>query len=85
MNDDYAASNVTFVLKDTTRTVNDAWASDSSEVAMKTALRQGDYKTLNVYFLSSLSGLLGYVCLYSPPPPNLSTLLSARPDDRTLT
>jgi len=78
VNDDYAASNVTFVLKDTTRTVNDAWASDSSEVAMKTALRQGDYKTLNVYFLSSLSGLLGYVCLYSPPKPIHSSFRSSR-------
>lgn len=72
LNDDYAASNVTFVLKNTTRTVNKAWATDSSEMAMKIALRQGDYKTLNVYFLSDLSGLLGY-CYFPTTAPEGST------------
>ena len=61
MNEDFAPSGVSFTLKGTTRTVNSSWAFNDEELEMKTALRQGDYKTLNVYFLTDLgSGLLGY-------------------------
>jgi hypothetical protein len=48
------------VLKGTTRTVNSAWATDGNELAMKKALRKGDYSTLNVYFQTDAGGYLGY-------------------------
>jgi hypothetical protein len=60
MNNDYAASGVSFSLKGTTRTVNTNWATDRSELQMKKSLRKGDYGTLNVYFQTSASGYLGY-------------------------
>lgn len=60
LNDNYAASGVSFTLAGTTRTVNSQWSQDQGEVAMKTELREGDYSTLNLYFLSYLSGYLGY-------------------------
>ena len=61
MNSDYAPSGVSFVLKGVDYTVNPDWSENQDELAMKTALRIGDYKTLNVYFLTNLGGgLLGY-------------------------
>ena len=65
MNSAYAAAGFTFNLVGTSFTVNDAWAaagqSSSAELAMKTALHQGTYDTLNLYFLSDLGGgLLGF-------------------------
>jgi hypothetical protein len=48
------------VLAGTDYTVNTNWASDGNELAMKKALRKGSYKALNVYFLYSLGGNLGY-------------------------
>ena len=49
-------SNIQFVLKGVTRTVNAAWTVDvtGAELEYKTALRKGDYKTLNLYFLTRL-------------------------------
>ncbi|KAH9904516.1 extracellular metalloprotease [Xylariomycetidae sp. FL2044] len=43
-------------LKGTTRTVNSTWADDDDEMAMKRSLRQGDYRTLNLYFQRKLMG-----------------------------
>lgn len=61
MNEDYAASGFQFTLKGTDRTVNSAWASDGSETAMKRSLRKGNYRDLNLYFLSTIpDGILGY-------------------------
>lgn len=60
MNDDYAQAGISFRLLGTTRTVNSQWANDGNELAMKKALRKGDYKTLNVYFQNLGDGLLGY-------------------------
>ena len=60
LNTDYAASGVSFNLAGITRTVNSNWANDNSEYAMKSELREGDYSTLNLYFLTYLSGYLGY-------------------------
>jgi hypothetical protein len=61
MNDAYRPSKVEFKHINTTRTINKKWATNGGEVEMKKALRQGEYKTLNLYFLSSLGGgLLGY-------------------------
>ncbi|KAJ2890378.1 putative metalloprotease protein [Zalerion maritima] len=60
MNSDYAPQGVSFNLAGTTRTVNSNWANDNGELAMKQSLRQGGYDALNVYFLTYLSGYLGY-------------------------
>lgn len=60
MNKDYAQSGISFKLLETTRTVNPQWANDGNELAMKKALRKGDYKTLNVYFQNLGDGLLGF-------------------------
>ncbi|EHA55186.1 hypothetical protein MCOR27_007509 [Pyricularia oryzae] len=73
MNEDYAPSGIQFVLKGTDRTVNANWARDSGETAMKTALRKGTYKDLNLYFLSSIpGGILGYC--YFPASATTSTV-----------
>lgn len=61
----YDRYGVNFTLKGITRTVNPSWATDSSyenEVAMKGALRKGDYDALNVFFVKELNGFNG-VCL----------------------
>lgn len=60
MNAAYAPHGISFVLKGTDRTINSNWANDNSELAMKKALRKGTYRSLNLYFLKSLSGNLGY-------------------------
>jgi hypothetical protein len=46
-----------------TRTTNNLWAGDGDEHAMKSALRKGDKKVLNVYFVNFADGLLGYAYL----------------------
>ena len=75
----YASSNISFSLKGTDYTVNDAWATDQGDGDMKLALRKGNYSALNIYFQTNLSTvaagaatqLLGYCTLptkvtYSP-------------------
>lgn len=54
MNNDFAPHGIIFVLKGTDFTVNSGWATDGNELAMKRALRQGDYKSLNIYFQKQL-------------------------------
>jgi hypothetical protein len=84
LNNDYAASGVSFILKGVDHTVNKAWATGKNAtniLAMKKALRKGDYKTLNVYFRTDLglsadgNRLLGQ-CTFPVPSPQLSTALS---------
>ncbi|TDZ24962.1 Extracellular metalloprotease [Colletotrichum sidae] len=60
MNADFAPHGIAFNLVETTRTVNPTWAQDGNELAMKRALRKGDYGALNLYFLRSLGGAFGY-------------------------
>ncbi|KAJ2915016.1 hypothetical protein MD484_g5383, partial [Candolleomyces efflorescens] len=69
LNQDYASTGLTFVLANTTRTINSGWfnnagPNNSQQTAMKNALRVGNAATLNVYTVgfksSSTSGLLGY-------------------------
>ena len=69
LNEDYAASGLTFTLAATTRTVNSQWFNqvgpDSSlQTTMKKTLRQGGKADLNVYTVGfttgSGEGLLGY-------------------------
>ncbi|KAI1342609.1 Metalloprotease [Xylariaceae sp. FL0016] len=56
----YAPYGITFNLVDIDYTINTDWASDGAEIEMKQALRQGDYSTLNFYFVNDLGNLLGY-------------------------
>ncbi|KAI0018508.1 Metalloproteases [Xylariomycetidae sp. FL0641] len=60
MNKAYAPYGISFNLKAIDYTVNADWAKDTAEIDMKTALRKGDYRTLNLYFLSNLGTNLGY-------------------------
>ncbi|EOD43825.1 putative metalloprotease protein [Neofusicoccum parvum UCRNP2] len=61
LNAHYAPHSVSFTHAGTTRTVNRGWADDGNELAMKTSLRRGDYKTLNVYLQRTLTrNALGY-------------------------
>lgn len=50
----YSNSSIFFDWQGITRTTDDTWATGSDDVGMKTALRQGTYGTLNVYFQSDL-------------------------------
>ncbi|KAK0126816.1 hypothetical protein ONS95_008395 [Cadophora gregata] len=64
LNENYAPNHIQFVLEGITRTVNPHWATgvnDDTELQMKSALRKGDYKTLNIYFQQSLwSNIIGF-------------------------
>ncbi|RYP28350.1 hypothetical protein DL767_007255 [Monosporascus sp. MG133] len=51
LNAAYASHGITFNLLGKDWTVNPDWADDQDEFAYKEALRQGDYGTLNVYFI----------------------------------
>ncbi|KXT18018.1 hypothetical protein AC579_9605 [Pseudocercospora musae] len=80
MNDAYAPLGISFNTVDIDITVNNAWAAagqgSSAELAMKSALRQGSYADLNLYFTSDLGGgLLGF-CYFpeSSPTSNDVTL-----------
>ncbi|KAL5336157.1 hypothetical protein BJX70DRAFT_390168 [Aspergillus crustosus] len=50
----YQGATINYRLEGVTRQINDRWARNENEMAMKDALRQGSYKTLNVYFQSDL-------------------------------
>jgi hypothetical protein len=64
INKQFAASGFKFKRVGGTKTINPFWhynGIDSNEISlvMRTALRRGSYKTLNVYFLGSDVGILG--------------------------
>ncbi|KAJ4398355.1 hypothetical protein N0V91_010266 [Didymella pomorum] len=69
LNASYNPYNIQFELQNTTWTTNDAWAKASKagddDNNMKKALRQGTYNTLNIYFQTDLSGVLGRCTLPS--------------------
>ena len=72
LNTAYNPYGISFVLKDTTFTTNDAWAvgSGGDMDAAKAALRAGTYKDLNIYFLTDYyGGNLGTCTLPSQVPP----------------
>ncbi|THY09576.1 hypothetical protein D6D03_00367 [Aureobasidium pullulans] len=81
LNTAYAPTNIQFKRVATTYTTNDAWAvgAGSDATALKTALRNGTYATLNVYFLTDLAGsILGTCSLPSnigPGTPDPSTYI----------
>ncbi|KAF2753159.1 extracellular metalloprotease [Pseudovirgaria hyperparasitica] len=60
MNENYAPYGISFNVIGIDKTINSRWAYDQAELEMKGALRKGNYKTLNVYFQTSLGGNLGY-------------------------
>lgn len=62
LKDGYKPHGISYNLIETTRTVNRDWAipEDESVITnMKRALRKGDYKTLNVYFVINMGRILG--------------------------
>lgn len=68
LNKAYKPYKFQFTLKGLDYTVNNTWANDSInaaytgltwETAYKKKLRKGTYRTLNIYLLSDLNGLLG--------------------------
>lgn len=67
--DNFASSNFRFLLKGSDVTFNDQWTQGIDEPAMKRTLRQGDYKTLNLFYIETVSGsvflspVLGYATL----------------------
>jgi hypothetical protein len=58
LNEAYKDYGIQFDLINVTWNTNDAWAvgDKDADLAMKKALRQGTYKTLNIYFQTDLSG-----------------------------
>ena len=74
MNNAYGSHGITFSLVSTDFTVNNNWATGNYDSQMKPALRKGTYSSLNVYFLSDLSGGLLGIC---PFPTNASPGSSA--------
>jgi hypothetical protein len=75
MNSAFAPHSISFVLKGTDRTINSNWASDGNETQMKTALRKGGYSALNLYFLKSVGGNLGYCYFPTNASPGSSTFI----------
>jgi len=66
LNSAYNPSGVSFTLKNTSWTVSDSWAvgGGSLDTDMKSALRQGSYTALNLYFQTDLQGgILGQCTL----------------------
>jgi hypothetical protein len=66
----YINASICFNFRGSDRTRNDTWASNGDDHAMKTALRQGTYNTLNIYYQSELQSAAG-----TPGVPAGSTLL----------
>lgn len=63
LNQDYSPWDIQFSLVNVTRTVNEEWAYYRADLPMRRSLRQGDYSTLNIYFLTYADGYLGS-CTY---------------------
>lgn len=65
LNAAYKPYNIQFLLKNADFTVNDAWsigASGDDDIAMKSALRQGTYVDLNIYFQSDMANVILRKC-----------------------
>ncbi|KAL8791187.1 MAG: hypothetical protein Q9213_000144 [Squamulea squamosa] len=55
LNTAYAPVGISFNLQPPTFNINTTWATNADEISMKTALREGTYSALNIYFQSNLS------------------------------
>ncbi|KAF2028608.1 zincin [Setomelanomma holmii] len=67
LNKAYAPYDISFNLINVTWTTNDAWAvgQKADDDEMKKSLRQGSYRTLNLYFQTDLTdGVLGHPTVY---------------------
>ena len=69
MNNAYGSNGITFNLKGSDFTVNNQWATGNYDAQMGAALRKGTYASLNVYFLSDLSGGLLGICEFPTTAP----------------
>ncbi|OAA55081.1 metalloprotease 1 [Cordyceps fumosorosea ARSEF 2679] len=54
MNDGYSGSGFQFSVQKITRTVNADWSNNKNLETMKSKLRQGDFRTLNIYIVPKL-------------------------------
>ncbi|KAL4954157.1 hypothetical protein BDW69DRAFT_143666 [Aspergillus filifer] len=54
LQDAYQNATISYRLEGVTRHINEKWARNEDELAMKDALRRGSYQALNVYFQSDL-------------------------------
>lgn len=70
LNERFAPHNIQFTVKNTTHTVNDAWANSIRHADKAKALRQGAYDDLNLYFTSGLVNdeMTGF-CEFPDPDP----------------
>ncbi|KAJ5641584.1 hypothetical protein N7490_005584 [Penicillium lividum] len=59
LQDAYEDAAIHYRLQGVTHHVNDLWAQDGDDLAMKQALRKGSYRTLNVYFQTDLQASPG--------------------------
>ena len=55
----YTNASIGYTFRGYSRTINSTWASNGDDLAMKTALRNGTYSALNVYFQSLLQAAPG--------------------------
>lgn len=55
----YAQYNINLTLAGADQTIYDIWANDQADTQMKHVLHKGNYRTLNLYFQTYLSGALG--------------------------
>lgn len=63
----FARYNIFFTLRGIGYVVNDAWATGADESGMRRALRQGTYRSLNIYFHTSLEmDVLGWCSVPGP-------------------
>jgi hypothetical protein len=60
LRDTFAPSGIVWNYKGVDYTINPVWANDGDDLAMKKALRKGNYRTLNVYFQNDIGEKLGY-------------------------
>ncbi|RSM08800.1 hypothetical protein CEP52_004504 [Fusarium oligoseptatum] len=56
LNDNLAPHDIQFKLRGIDWTLNATWANNTYDYWMKMKLHKGDYKTLNVYFISRMNG-----------------------------
>lgn len=56
LNDNFDPYDIQFKLRGIDWTINATWANNTYDYWMKKKLHKGDYKTLNVYFISHLVG-----------------------------
>ncbi|CAH0051705.1 unnamed protein product [Clonostachys solani] len=63
LSQDYGVYGINLNLAGISKTVNATWSRFEDQLGMKTQLRNGTYKDLNIYFLDSVGGAYG-VCTY---------------------